>query len=71
MLGNQLNPNSSMAKSMTETLNSELEAHSIYTAEPNLNTTQLVGPPLPNRSSVSVKVLILLVQIIKGFITVS
>ncbi|KAI5726342.1 hypothetical protein M8J76_000985 [Diaphorina citri] len=51
MLGNQLNPNSTMAQKMTETLNSELEAHSIYTAEPNLNSTQLVGPPLPNRSS--------------------
>lgn len=51
MLGNQLNPNSTMAKSMTETLNSELEAHSIYTAEPNLSSAQLVGPPLPSRHS--------------------
>uniref|UniRef100_A0A8D8YAF8 Protein AF-10 n=2 Tax=Cacopsylla melanoneura TaxID=428564 RepID=A0A8D8YAF8_9HEMI len=51
MLGNQLNPNSTMAQKMTETLNSELEAHSIYTAEPNLNSTQLVGPPLPKARS--------------------
>lgn len=46
MLGNQLNPNSTMAKNMTETLNMEIEAHSIYTHEPVAN---LVGPQYPGR----------------------
>jgi hypothetical protein len=46
MLGNQLNPNSSMAKNMTETLNMEIEAHSIYSSEPAAN---LVGPQYPGR----------------------
>lgn len=46
MLGNQLNPNSSVAKNMVETLNMEIEAHSIYTHEPQQN---LVGPQYPGR----------------------
>lgn len=46
MLGNQLNPNSSMAKNMAETLNMEIEAHSIYSHEPVVN---LVGPQYPGR----------------------
>ena len=46
MLGNQLNPASSVAKNMTETLNMEIEAHSIYShdAPPNL-----IGPVYPGR----------------------
>ena len=46
MLGNQLNLNSSVAKNMTETLNMEIEAHSIYSHEPAAN---LVGPQFPGR----------------------
>lgn len=46
MLGNQLNPSSIAAKSMTETLNMEIEAHSIYTTEPQSN---LIGPQYPGR----------------------
>lgn len=46
MLGNQLNPNSSVAKNMVETLNMEIEAHSLYTHEPVAN---LVGPQYPGR----------------------
>nr|XP_018909860.1 PREDICTED: protein AF-10-like isoform X2 [Bemisia tabaci] len=46
MLGNQLNPSSMMAQKMTDTLNAELEAHSIYRAEPNAS---LVGPQLYSR----------------------
>lgn len=46
MLGNQLNPSSIAAKTMTETLNMEIEAHSIYTAEPQSN---LIGPQFPGR----------------------
>lgn len=53
MLGNQLNPNSSVAKNMVETLNMEIEAHSIYTHEPQQN---LVGPQYPGRKeSVSIR----------------
>lgn len=46
MLGNQLNPNSIMAKNMADTLNMEIEAHSIYSHEPAAN---LVGPQYPGR----------------------
>lgn len=50
MLGNQLNPNSSVAKNMVETLNMEIEAHSIYTHETQPNLT---GPQYPGRKEVS------------------
>ncbi|XP_065172162.1 protein AF-10 isoform X1 [Atheta coriaria] len=46
MLGNQLNLSSNMAHKMTEHLNSELEAHSIFSTNDNSN---LVGPPLQHR----------------------
>lgn len=46
MLGNQLNPSSNMAKNMTDTLNMEIEAHSIYSHEPSSN---LIGPHYPGR----------------------
>lgn len=63
MLGNQLNPNSSVAKNMTETLNMEIEAHSIYSHEPAAN---LVGPQYPGRKD-SVRFLIL--RFIAQFLT--
>ncbi|XP_018575160.1 protein AF-10 [Anoplophora glabripennis] len=47
MLGNQLNPNSNMHSKMTDHLNSELEAHSIF--NPNENNSNLVGPQLHHR----------------------
>ncbi|KAJ3656075.1 hypothetical protein Zmor_015177 [Zophobas morio] len=46
MLGNQLNPNSNMAQKMSDHLNSELEAHSIFTPNDNAN---MVGPQLHHR----------------------
>lgn len=46
MLGNQLNPNSNMAQKMSDHLNSELEAHSIFSSSDN---TQLIGPQLHHR----------------------
>ncbi|KAK6622126.1 hypothetical protein RUM44_001933 [Polyplax serrata] len=46
MLGNQLNPNSSMAQKMHDALNQEVEAHSIYTSETNSN---LIGPQLHSK----------------------
>lgn len=46
MLGNQLNPNSSVAQKMSDQLHMELEAHSIYTNESALN---LMGPVFPGK----------------------
>lgn len=51
MLGNQLNPNSSMAQKMHDALNQEVEAHSIYTSETNSN---LIGPQLHSKVVASV-----------------
>lgn len=53
MLGNQLNPNSNMAQKMTDHLNSELEAHSIYNAVEN--SSNLVGPQLHSKVIASVR----------------
>ncbi|XP_017770719.1 PREDICTED: protein AF-10 isoform X2 [Nicrophorus vespilloides] len=44
---NQLNLNSNMAQKMTDHLNSELEAHSIYSSENN--NSNLIGPQLHHR----------------------
>ncbi|XP_068905418.1 protein AF-10-like isoform X3 [Tenebrio molitor] len=46
MLGNQLNPNSNMAQKMSDHLNSELEAHSIFNPNDNSN---IMGPQLHHR----------------------
>lgn len=46
MLGNTLNPASNVAKNMSETLTMEIEAHSIYTSDPQPNFT---GPQYPGR----------------------
>lgn len=56
MLGNQLNPSSNVAKNMSDTLNMEIEAHSIYSHEPAPN---LVGPQYPGRKD-SVRVFFIL-----------
>lgn len=47
MLGNQLNPASSAVKTMSETLNMEIEAHSIYTTD--VPQSNLIGPQYPGR----------------------
>lgn len=54
MLGNQLNPTSTMAQKMSDTLNQELEAHSIFTEASNSSTT-LVGPQLHSRVIASIR----------------
>lgn len=54
MLGNQLNPSSTMAQKMSDTLNQELEAHSIFTNDSNLPNI-LVGPQLHSRVIASVR----------------
>lgn len=53
MLGNQLNPNSNMAAKMTDHLNSELEAHSIFNQSESI--TSLVGPQLHSKVIASVR----------------
>lgn len=50
MLGNQLNPNSSVAQKMSDQLHMELEAHSVYTNDSNQN---LMGPMFPGKQSSS------------------
>ncbi|XP_043273834.1 protein AF-10 isoform X2 [Venturia canescens] len=54
MLGNQLNPTSTMAQKMSDTLSQELEAHSIFTEASN-STTNLVGPQLHSRVIASIR----------------
>ncbi|XP_017877281.1 protein AF-10-like isoform X2 [Ceratina calcarata] len=54
MLGNQLNPTSTMAQKMSDTLSQELEAHSIFTEASN-STTSLVGPQLHSRVIASIR----------------
>lgn len=53
MLGNQLNPSSTMAQKMSDTLNQELEAHSIFTE--TSNSSNLIGPQLHSRVIASVR----------------
>jgi len=53
MLGNQLNPTSTMAQKMSDTLSQELEAHSIFTEASN-SSTNLIGPQLHSRVIASV-----------------
>ncbi|XP_037924559.1 protein AF-10 isoform X2 [Hermetia illucens] len=50
MLGNQLNPASSVAQKMSDQLHMEIEAHSIYT-QSNDAGPQLIGVPLPGKGS--------------------
>ncbi|XP_020289619.1 protein AF-10-like isoform X2 [Pseudomyrmex gracilis] len=54
MLGNQLNPTSTMAQKMSDTLSQELEAHSIFTEASN-SATNLVGPQLHSRVIASIR----------------
>jgi len=53
MLGNQLNPSSTMAQKMSDTLSAELEAHSIFN-DSSSSTTTLIGPQLHSRVIASV-----------------
>ncbi|XP_049843984.1 protein AF-17-like [Schistocerca gregaria] len=49
MLGNQLNPASTMAQKMSDTLSAELEAHGNAYAPADSSNSSLVGPPLHSR----------------------
>lgn len=46
MLGNQLNPSSTMAQKMCDTLSQEMVAHSVFTQQEPSQATNLVGPQL-------------------------
>lgn len=50
MMGNQLNPASSMAQKMSDQLYMEMEAHGVYNSAPNLEAaTSLIGPTFPGK----------------------
>ncbi|KAJ6634929.1 Protein AF-10 [Pseudolycoriella hygida] len=49
MLGNQLNPASSVAQKMSDQLHMELEANSAYTSSSLDSASQFVGPPFPGK----------------------
>jgi len=54
MLGNQLNPASSVAQKMSDQLHMELEANSIYTSSSLDSASHFVGPPFPGKSQAQV-----------------
>lgn len=54
MLGNQLNPSSSVAQKMSDQLNMEMEAHSAYTSSSLDSGPQLIGPPFPGKNTTHV-----------------
>lgn len=56
MLGNQLNPTSSVAQKMTDQLFMEMEAHSVYTSSSMDSNTQLMGPMFPGKQLNNVSV---------------
>ena len=64
MLGNQLNPSSSMAQKMHDSLNQEVEAHSIYTSDSSPNPN-LIGPQLHSRVIASVRIIYLFIYFFK------
>lgn len=54
MLGNSLNPSSSMAQKMANNLTKEIETHKMFNSESNLSTSAskkaLTGPQLQRRN---------------------
>lgn len=54
MLGNQLNPASSVAQKMSDQLHMELEANSIYTSSSLDSASQFVGPQFPGKAQAQV-----------------
>ena len=50
MLGNQLNPASSMAQKMSDTLTAELEAHRVFSHHSPVCQNSVFGVPFPSRS---------------------
>lgn len=50
MLGNQLNPASSVAQKMSDQLHMDIETHCLYTSSSLDSSTQLIGPPYPGKN---------------------
>jgi len=54
MLGNSLNPSSSMAQKMADNLTEEIETHNMFNSESNSSTSvpkkNLTGPQLQRRN---------------------
>lgn len=54
MLGNHLNPNSSVAQKMTDQLNMEIEANNAFvTQQVSDNSSSIVGPQFPGKQTVN------------------
>lgn len=49
MLGNQLNPSSTVAQKMSDQLYMEMEAHSVYTSSGLDSNAQIIGPVFPGK----------------------
>lgn len=60
MLGNQLNPTSSVAQKMSDQLFMEMEAHSVYTSSSMDSSSQMTGPVFPGKQLANVSYLFLL-----------
>ncbi len=54
MLGNQLNPASSVAQKMSDQLHMDLEANSMYTSSSLDSASHFVGPPFPGKAQAQV-----------------
>lgn len=54
MLGNQLNPSSSVAQKMSDQLFMEMEAHSVYTSSSMDSSSQMTGPVFPGKQLANV-----------------
>jgi len=54
MLGNELNPDSSSAKEMSESLSAEVDMHNVFSVSSPKTSSSLVNVPLPRRSVSSV-----------------
>lgn len=55
MLGNQLNPSSSVAQKMSDQLFMEIEAHSVYTSSSMDSSSQMTtGPVFPGKQLANV-----------------
>lgn len=54
MLGNQINPSSSVAQKLSDQLHMEMEAHSVYTSSSMDSATQLIGIPFPGKTHAQV-----------------
>lgn len=56
MLGNQLNPSSSVAQKMSDQLFMEMEAHSVYTSSSMDSSSQMTGPVFPGKQLANVSI---------------